>query len=197
MSNIPQSRILVSLMLPRIDNLNETIESANFQIKRRCEKMSNVEIISHGNIEINKNSIFNDAKHLNFQGILLFAKNLKNTMYHGTKSRHVNGQNLQLHAPQQHPRMLYQSPLENYRNRYQGSSQHISRSTPMQPMTSYSFPSNSTLTPAIRSPYTCYTQPANTSGMPIDFPVAKPPNSQQVTQPTHNESFLNSLSGKC
>ena len=84
----PQSRILVSLMLPRIDNLNETIQQVNFQIKRRCEKMSNVEIISHINIEMNKNST------------LKFLKNLKNTMYHGTKSRHANGQNLQLHAPQ-------------------------------------------------------------------------------------------------
>ena len=130
------SRILVSLMLPRNDNLNATIQKANQIILRRCSRMSNVCVIEHTNLTESDDSILRDTKHLTRYAVTLFAKNIKDAIHRpGNLRQHASRPNYTPyanHAPSypaypNHQQMhnLYQSPLENHRRPNQNQHQTL------------------------------------------------------------------------
>ena len=85
----PISKILFSSLLPRDDNLNNTINAVNSSMKENTAKLTKAEVIDHENLHTAKEKILHDKKHLNRNSVPIFARSLTRAIYKGTlKSNH-------------------------------------------------------------------------------------------------------------
>jgi hypothetical protein len=75
----PLSRVIVSSLLPRKDDLNRRASEINKTIQKIFEKNKTVKIVQHNNIMSTKH--LKDKKHLNEIGVKLFALNLKRAYF--------------------------------------------------------------------------------------------------------------------
>lgn len=78
----PESRVIVSSLLPRKDKLNERLVTINKKMKETCTANPNVQFVEHTNVS--KNDHLYDKKHLNEKGVKIFAKNLKAAFFNTT-----------------------------------------------------------------------------------------------------------------
>lgn len=100
----PGSRVLVSSLLPRDDNLHARVLEVNNQLKQKCLSMANVHLIEHTNL-FQASAILYDKKHLNEKGVRLFAKNLKRAFFYNTPRR-TSKTSMKVEAPH-HPNHLH------------------------------------------------------------------------------------------
>ena len=82
----PSSRILFSSLLPRKDKLNVNVYEVN-RLLRNTLFPTNVEIIEHAQLLNSDSNILFDKKHLNRNGVSLFARALTRSIYKGSKER--------------------------------------------------------------------------------------------------------------
>ena len=82
------SKILFSLFLPRQDNLNAKTHEVNDLIKENIKLLPNVQMIDHTNLHNTKMIVLHDNKHLNRDGLSIFARNLTRTIYKGILVHH-------------------------------------------------------------------------------------------------------------
>ena len=75
----PLSRVIVSSLLSRKDDLNKRASEINKTIQKIFEKNKTVKIVQHNNIMSTKH--LKDKKHLNEIGVKLFALNLKRAYF--------------------------------------------------------------------------------------------------------------------
>ena len=76
----PECQIILSSILPRMDNQQARISKINQKIKEECLKKPNVHFVSHTSVFASYQHFY-DSKHLNDYGIKIFAKNLKTAFY--------------------------------------------------------------------------------------------------------------------
>ena len=81
----PNSRIIISSLLPRKDDLNQEIPIINEEIGNMIKTKSNTSFVNHRNIDTNTD--LQDKKHLNEKGFKKFAKALKATYFNTTPKR--------------------------------------------------------------------------------------------------------------
>ncbi len=77
----PTSKIFISMLLPRADNLDQSIQRVNDHIRKQCSMLPNAHFITHDNITANKHNLLWDIKHLNKSGFFAFIKNIKAALY--------------------------------------------------------------------------------------------------------------------
>lgn len=75
----PTSRIIVSCLLPRSDDLNKRVTEINEIIQTTFGKNTNIKTVEHSNIATTKH--LKDKKHLNNIGVKFFAQNLKRAFF--------------------------------------------------------------------------------------------------------------------
>ena len=83
----PECKIILSSILPRMDNRHNRINEINKKIKEECSKKPNVYFVAHNDIFPSYHHLY-DKKHLNEIGVRVFAKNLKTAYFYaknGTK----------------------------------------------------------------------------------------------------------------
>ena len=76
----PNSRIIISSLLPRSDNLLSKLPILNQRLEKICSPMAKVLLVKHDNLFASRNILY-DRKHLNDKGFRLFAKNLKGAFF--------------------------------------------------------------------------------------------------------------------
>ena len=79
---LPNTKIVVSELLPRGDYLKQDAMKLNELIYRHINMMQNVEFLKHHNISNSRRQVLYDTKHLNkFVGILLLKQNFLSTVH--------------------------------------------------------------------------------------------------------------------
>ena len=119
----PECQIILSSLLPRMDNQQPRINKINQNIKE-CLKKSNVHFVSHNSV-FASHQHFYDSKHLNDYGIKIFAKDLKTAFYY------VRNSLVQM-AEEQKQKETRNQNGRNYSFDPQTSKSHSNLSTPFQ-----------------------------------------------------------------
>ena len=98
----PDSKILFSSLIPRKDHLHEKTVEVNDVTKKYISKLKNVEQIEHRNLH---EAHLHDKKHLNRDGVAIFARNITRAIYKGNLSNsHA------LNFPQERQRQVKRFP---------------------------------------------------------------------------------------
>ena len=77
----PSAKMIYSSLLPRRDVPFNEISKTNSLIEKVCSRITNVHLFEHSYLNISQQNILHDQKHLNQDGVKLFAKNLKDAIY--------------------------------------------------------------------------------------------------------------------
>ena len=186
----PECQIILSSLLPRMDNQQPRINKINQNIKEECSKKSNVHFVSHNSV-FASHQHFYDSKHLNDYGIKIFAKDLKIAFYY------VRNSSVKMSEEQKQKETRNQNG-RNYSFDPQTSKSHSNLSTPFQsqqqqrPPLNYVPPPNLNFTPRVNDTKPPYYIPPQGFNLPAFNPTSGfiPPPIPQPTSP----SFSNYLS---
>ena len=74
----PSTKVLFSTLLPRRDVPNEEISKINSFIEQKCSRLANVHLIDHTSLLLSQHNILHDTKHLNQDGVRIFAQKFEN-----------------------------------------------------------------------------------------------------------------------
>ena len=86
--NHPESRIILSCLPPRNDNLLQKAQNLNDKLMKIAKEFPNTTAVTHENL-YQSTAILYDRKHLNNKGFKGLAKNLKSA-YFGTHQKSAN-----------------------------------------------------------------------------------------------------------
>jgi uncharacterized protein YdhG (YjbR/CyaY superfamily) len=181
----PECQIILSSLLPRMDNQQPRINKINQNIKEECSKKSNVHFVSHNSV-FASHQHFYDSKHLNDYGIKIFAKDLKTAFYY------VRNGSVKMSEEQKQKETRNQNG-RNYSFDPQTSKSHSNLSTPFQSqqqqrpsLMNYVPPPNLNFTPRVNGTKPPYYIPPQGFNLPAFNPTSGfiPPPIPQPTSPS-------------
>ena len=150
----PKTRIILSSLLPRADNLNTKATTLNNNIKKAMSDKPNISLVPHNNIGPQD---LKDSKHLTQKSVKLFAKNLKSAYFNTSpKKEHQRRRTSPFsHQRKSHPWTYpythlspFSKPTQTYpphpTTYHQPNQPHHNLHTPPPPLMSQKFPQNTT-----------------------------------------------------
>jgi wyosine [tRNA(Phe)-imidazoG37] synthetase (radical SAM superfamily) len=108
----PQSRIILSTLLPRGDDLDKRVTTINKELENILSAKKNVKIVMHENLEKSKH--LKDKKHLNEKGVKLFAQSLKRAYFNKPTRTWNFPQNQQYRTQYTQSRFYQPNPYNHY-----------------------------------------------------------------------------------
>jgi hypothetical protein len=177
----PECQIILSSILPRMDNRQARISKINQKIKEECLKKPNVHFVSHTSVFASYQHFY-DSKHLNDYGIKIFAKNLKTAFYQvRNKSTHMSGEQKQKEIRNHNGRNSPDPPAPTYHGNPSTQSQSYTRKPP--PLMNFIPPPN--FTPPQNNTKPSYYMPPQRFNLPAFNPASGfvPPSIPQSTSP--------------
>jgi hypothetical protein len=103
----PQSRIVLSTLLPRGDDLDKRVTTVNKELEKK-----NVKIVMHENLEKSKH--LKDKKHLYEKGVKLFSQSLKQAYFNKPTRTWNFSQNQQYRTQYTQSRFYQPNPYNHY-----------------------------------------------------------------------------------